>query len=246
MYLETVLSFGNLEIKNLILRNEDFTITKEDISILSNSIDKYGVFSPLYVRPIRQREYEILDGRKRFIIAQIKDIERLPCIIYDYMNDIKAREYYSLLHNTSGSGSIEREIEVSELFSKLINLIESLCKEYTEFSLIIDDVKTNSNTLNTMINKVLLDLLNLRYDIQNSKYLLEEPTKSSNILNNLNSLQNIVSNMCNKISSNNSYVSDIYDKINTILEDIGSVISITNSMDIYRHGKKFNINCSNS
>ena len=55
-------------------------ITREALDELKTSIEKYGILSPLKVRPIGDK-FEIVYGHRRFIAAKELGFTHLPCIV---------------------------------------------------------------------------------------------------------------------------------------------------------------------
>jgi len=59
------------------------TVLREnELSCLAESIKRYGVLSPLFVR-YRSEHYEVFSGSHRLAAARIAGLSELPCVIFD-------------------------------------------------------------------------------------------------------------------------------------------------------------------
>jgi ParB family chromosome partitioning protein len=89
---------------------------QESLKELSDSIREHGVLQPLLVR-VKNQEYEIIAGERRWRAAQQAGLETLPVLIKD-INDEEAAEY-SLIEN------IQRDdltvLEEAQAYRKMID-----------------------------------------------------------------------------------------------------------------------------
>lgn len=63
-------------------KNHPFKI-REDLQMrsLKESIQKYGILTPLIVRPVIEGHYEIISGHRRRFIAKMLGFRKVPVII---------------------------------------------------------------------------------------------------------------------------------------------------------------------
>lgn len=110
---------------DLINNKAEFVMTKTEEENLTESLSQNGFVVPIYVRPILQHNFEVLDGKKRVLVAQKLEIQRVPCIVYDYMNDTVAKEYILKLKEINNNINADREKEAESLLCALKSIIES-------------------------------------------------------------------------------------------------------------------------
>lgn len=55
----------------------------EDMANLVKSIKEYGIISPIIVRKVSKKDYEILSGHRRFKACQLLDLKEIPVIVKD-------------------------------------------------------------------------------------------------------------------------------------------------------------------
>jgi ParB/RepB/Spo0J family partition protein len=68
---------------------------------LLESIQQYGLFVPLSVHRIRDDEYVIVDGHRRYSAALALGIQSVPCQVYPTLRRGDAAVIHYVLHETS-------------------------------------------------------------------------------------------------------------------------------------------------
>ena len=90
---------------------------KEELQELANSIKSQGILQPIVVRPIKNNQYEIIAGERRWRGAQIAGIHEIPALIKN-MSDEAVQEA-ALIEN------IQREnlnaVEEARAYKKILN-----------------------------------------------------------------------------------------------------------------------------
>ncbi len=87
--VNTLYNVVNLE-TNRIMDNKVLKSVEIDEKTLSNfekDINYHGIVTPLLVRPINDKDFEIITGRKRLICAKKFHIENVPCIIHEFSDE---------------------------------------------------------------------------------------------------------------------------------------------------------------
>ncbi len=86
------------------------------MDVLTRSIERYGVLSPITVRKCNSEQYELISGERRYRAAYAAGLEEIPCIIID--TDGSDCAILSLLEN------LQREdlsfLEVAESYRELV------------------------------------------------------------------------------------------------------------------------------
>lgn len=82
----------NIEIDRLVdFRNKQpFSYSDEDYEELKESINKYGIFESILVRPIEDNKYEIINGHHRVKCARELGIPSVSATVNYSLDDIKA------------------------------------------------------------------------------------------------------------------------------------------------------------
>lgn len=119
------MALRHINTTDLLLYKREFIMTDKEEAALMKSLSEDGFVVPIYVRPILQSSYEVLDGKKRTLVALKLGIERVPCIVYDYMGDATAKEYEKKLQVINNKTNPSHENEARELLCSLKNIIES-------------------------------------------------------------------------------------------------------------------------
>lgn len=72
-----------------------FTVRREKVQELEESIRSYGILEPLIVRPdpLGEAAYELLAGRTRMQAAENIGLTEVPCLIKDYDGELSACVY---------------------------------------------------------------------------------------------------------------------------------------------------------
>jgi len=105
---------------------------KEELQELANSIKSQGILQPIVVRPVKNNQYEIIAGERRWRGAQIAGIHEIPALIRS-MGDEAVQEV-ALIEN------IQRED---------LNAVE----EARAYKTILDNKNTNYEKLSQSVGK---------------------------------------------------------------------------------------------
>ena len=71
-----------MEIERLKTFKDPFKVENDDeMKLLKESIEKYGVLNPLIVRPLKEGVYEIISGHRRKFAAEELGYRKVPVII---------------------------------------------------------------------------------------------------------------------------------------------------------------------
>lgn len=60
---------------------------EDDLDDLAESIRSQGVIEPLIVRTVSKYQYEIISGERRWRAARLMDVDEVPCIVRDDLDD---------------------------------------------------------------------------------------------------------------------------------------------------------------
>ena len=114
---------------------------EEELQELANSIKSQGILQPIVVRPIKNNQYEIIAGERRWRGAQIAGIHEVPALIKN-MSDESVQEV-ALIEN------IQREnLNVVEEARAYKAILENKNTDYGKLSQSIGKSKSHiSNTL---------------------------------------------------------------------------------------------------
>ena len=76
------LKVENIKIDNLLMLNRNPQYLKPSVMDgLKRSIKKHGFLSPVLVRPLRDKKFEIISGNHRFLAAKEVGLKIIPCVI---------------------------------------------------------------------------------------------------------------------------------------------------------------------
>lgn len=59
----------------------------EEMKMLIESIEKYGILNPLIVRPLKEGVYEIVSGHRRMHASILAGFDTIPAIVREMTND---------------------------------------------------------------------------------------------------------------------------------------------------------------
>ncbi len=95
---------------NRIVSSKTAAFSGNEIDRLSESIRKYGVLEPLFVRPVKYGMYEVISGNKRLFAAKLNSITTLPCLITD-TDEKNAAKINFILNSYRNNSSIFEDAE---------------------------------------------------------------------------------------------------------------------------------------
>ncbi|MFC2000144.1 ParB/RepB/Spo0J family partition protein [Chloroflexota bacterium] len=78
---------------------------------LVRSIKRYGVVENLVVRPLPDRDYEVLNGNQRLKVLSDLDIEMVPCVVME-LGDAHARLLAQALNSIEGQDDLGLRAEL--------------------------------------------------------------------------------------------------------------------------------------
>ena len=82
---EEILEIGITQIENF--PNHPFKVVDESLEELKESINEYGITTPLIVREKPKGKYEIISGHRRKRACELLDIDKIPCIVRTFTDD---------------------------------------------------------------------------------------------------------------------------------------------------------------
>ena len=78
----------------VLLKNHPFQVKDDnEMHLLKESIEKYGILTPLIVRPVPDGVYEIIAGHRRRHAAELLGYRKVPVIIRVMNEDEAIFEY---------------------------------------------------------------------------------------------------------------------------------------------------------
>lgn len=183
----------------------------ENLHNIINSIKKYGIITPLLVRP-KGNMYEIVLGNRRYKAAQELQLKQVPVIIKE-LDDKQALEMIisdniqrkelttkeeALLYNQVLSNNNEKVEKISNdlgiPLDRIISKLNTLSKKVKQN---IEDKKINNNEKVSNSNYINNDIINL------SELNKKESEREDKFMNNNESLNN-QSNQNNMLGQDNS------------------------------------------
>jgi ParB family transcriptional regulator, chromosome partitioning protein len=130
---------------------------QEKLEELAESIKSQGVIQPIVVRPLKNNEYEIIAGERRWRASQLAQLAKVPCIIKHYTNEETAA--VSLIENVQRDDL--NPIEEAQAYQRMID----------EFYYSHEEIAYEVGKSRAKISNI-LRLLNLDKRIQ--QFLVEE------------------------------------------------------------------------
>lgn len=82
---EEIIDIGIDKIENF--PNHPFKVADESLEELKESINEYGITTPLIVREKQKGKYEIISGHRRKRVCELLDIDKIPCIVRNFTDD---------------------------------------------------------------------------------------------------------------------------------------------------------------
>mgnify|MGYP003300287402 CR=1 FL=1 len=215
----------------LHLFKRDFLITPEEEALLTETLTNNGFIVPIFVRPILQSKYEVLDGKKRVVIAEKCGIDRIPCIVYDYMGDSVAKEYEAWFR-TVASGS-KSEVYVNALKEILISLKD-----------LIDSFERNLGTAITKLSSTrqeqeLFQHSCTAYNLEAVECLaslrqkLANDPSASEVVTLLRRIQEYMLNIQHRVGIANVELMQMEEKILDFYNLISRTLELSNNVSVY-------------
>lgn len=224
------MSFRYIPVDAILLPKIEFIFTEVDSDKLKESINMNGFMIPIYVRPILQSNYEVLDGKKRVLVSKTLGITRVPCIVYDYINDAMAKEYRESLQSLNNNLDVNREQEVLTLMSCIQDCISNILTVYKKISNGLNNSRGNIELIRNISNAVQLSLITVAHDVR----LLDNNTK---LLLTVNKSQNHITNLTNRINSNDAQFCEILECFNGLYDCLNKSLLLINNIKLYNNGK---------
>lgn len=106
------------------------TFDDEAINLLKDSVEEHGIKIPLFVRPVKNNKYIILDGERRFRAATLAGLKQLPCIVETEDSEVFVLEKQLLLDCAKEKlSSVERDTAIYKYWKMLQMLPEEELKK---------------------------------------------------------------------------------------------------------------------
>ena len=184
----------------------------DNLQNMINSIKKYGIITPLLVRP-KGNVYEIVLGNRRYKAAQELQLKQVPVIIKE-LDDKQALELVI-------SDNIQRkELTTKEealLYNQVLaNNNEKVEKISTDLGIPLDRIISKLNILNKKEEKNIID------SKQNNNEVLTKSNSINNDIINLSQLNNEVIERDDKFMNNNELLNNQLNQNNMIGQDLQS------------------------
>ena len=182
----------------------------DNLQNMINSIKKYGIITPLLVRP-KGNVYEIVLGNRRYKAAQELQLKQVPVIIKE-LNDKQALELVI-------SDNIQRkELTTKEealLYNQVLaNNNEKVEKISTDLGIPLDRIISKLNILNKKEEKNIID------SKQNNNEIVTKSNSINNDIINLSELNNEVIEREDKFMNNNELLSNQLNQNNMLGQDL--------------------------
>lgn len=111
-YLHSAGAVIKVPVGSLQIMDESEDTRAEVISVLEESIRKYGLLEPLLVWNKGEEKFPVLDGNKRIEAARNIGLDMLPVLTADGIEEAQAWEIYRELHRYSVEKEAIRDYEV--------------------------------------------------------------------------------------------------------------------------------------
>ena len=182
----------------------------DNLQNMINSIKKYGIITPLLVRP-KGNVYEIVLGNRRYKAAQELQLKQVPVIIKE-LDDKQALELVI-------SDNIQRkELTTKEealLYNQVLaNNNEKVEKISTDLGIPLDRIISKLNILNKKEEKNIID------SKQNNNEIVTKSNSINNDIINLSELNNEVIEREDKFMNNNELLSNQLNQNNMLGQDL--------------------------
>lgn len=135
-----------MEIERLkTFKDHPFKVENDDeMKLLKESIEKYGVLNPLIVRPLKEGVYEIISGHRRKFAAEELGYRKIPVIIRVMKDEamkrvrgrkkkgqvddkLRGKRTIEIIASECGESykQIQRYIKITELHPQLMNMLDN-------------------------------------------------------------------------------------------------------------------------
>lgn len=107
------------ELKTLSKNKYKLGINQQKLSVLKESIKKYGLLQPIIVLKKENSVFEVISGYMRLEACRALGFEEIPCRILENISDLEAEELYKNLHECQREliSQEKKDLTVSKNFS---------------------------------------------------------------------------------------------------------------------------------
>lgn len=229
------MTLRHINTTDLLLFKTEFIMTEEEEQNLKDSLLENGFLVPIYVRPILQHNYEVIDGKKRVLVALKLGIERIPCIVYEYMGDASAKDYEKKLREVNNKINPGYEKEVSELLTTVREIVENF---QTKIGASIETIG------NTRQQQELFQTVCTAYSLEAAECMCELRKINSNnkevetVMNSLRKTQEYMLNVQHRVGVSNMQLMEMEEQIIKTYNLIIDSLDLVNKLHKYYQDKQ--------
>lgn len=229
------MTLRHINTTDLLLFKTEFIMTEEEEQYLKDSLSENGFLVPIYVRPILQHNYEVIDGKKRVLVALKLGIERIPCIVYEYMGDASAKDYEKKLREVNNKINPGYEKEVSELLTTVREIVENF---QTKIGASIETIG------NTRQQQELFQTVCTAYSLEAAECMCELRKINSNnkevetVMNSLRKTQEYMLNVQHRVGVSNMQLMEMEEQIIKTYNLIIDSLDLVNKLHKYYQDKQ--------
>lgn len=229
------MTLRHINTTDLLLFKTEFIMTEEEEQNLKDSLSENGFLVPIYVRPILQHNYEVIDGKKRVLVALKLGIERIPCIVYEYMGDASAKDYEKKLREVNNKINPGYEKEVSELLTTVREIVENF---QTKIGASIETIG------NTRQQQELFQTVCTAYSLEAAECMCELRKINSNnkevetVMNSLRKTQEYMLNVQHRVGVSNMQLMEMEEQIIKTYNLIIDSLDLVNKLHKYYQDKQ--------
>ena len=229
------MTLRHINTTDLLLFKTEFIMTEEEEQDLKDSLSENGFLVPIYVRPILQHNYEVIDGKKRVLVALKLGIERIPCIVYEYMGDASAKDYEKKLREVNNKINPGYEKEVSELLTTVREIVENF---QTKIGASIETIG------NTRQQQELFQTVCTAYSLEAAECMCELRKINSNnkevetVMNSLRKTQEYMLNVQHRVGVSNMQLMEMEEQIIKTYNLIIDSLDLVNKLHKYYQDKQ--------
>jgi hypothetical protein len=230
--INNVTSFRLIPIELLKFRKELIIIDEDELNSIKDSIEQYSIINPIHVRPIMRNDYEILDGNKRIVAIKQLSIERVPCIIHEFMDDKSAREFLGVLKVIKNADPIH-EKEVLNAINELEKFIQETEKILNNVCTTLSGVAQDVQYLQDICTVYLLEYVE---SVSILRDILKADTDTLEFYNSSQKLQTHLLNMQQRLVHTNGNVTKCEETVLNLYNKLSEVGCYYKKLKWYSNG----------
>lgn len=227
---EQVMALRYINTDDIVLPNKEYIMTTNDEEELTQSLSEDGFVVPIFVRPILQHNFEVLDGKKRVLVARKLDIKRIPCITFDYMGDAVAKEYATKLQVVNSKANPNHEKEAQELLEALKGVIGELSITTHQTLGAVSDTRQEQELFQTVCTAYCLEA---GACMQELRRLYANNREAEAVMDLLRKTQGHMLNVQHKVGNANTVLMQLEEKILESYNLIVQSLEISNNVHKY-------------